>query len=210
MVEERAMSTVKWINTARRNRQEVSTVADSLIIRNFLESTTQDAPTSKPTTVNWRDIHKTIRNLAAQSRPIPNSRPQAAETRSTSAVPNDSQETDSAHNSSGNIVDDVPSEDDELPPINPDSSATKHDPLRWLDDGLPEDLSSSTQLHFLLEEEFDIERYLDILADGPPISTTLGNLDSAQSTHETQAKKSSLKDDAAGLAPDNGPWDAWD
>lgn len=35
MVDERAMSTVKWINGPRRGRQTVGTVSDHLIIRGW-------------------------------------------------------------------------------------------------------------------------------------------------------------------------------
>ncbi|KAJ7893778.1 hypothetical protein B0H13DRAFT_1470584, partial [Mycena leptocephala] len=39
-----------------------------------------------------------------------------------------------------------------------------HDGLDWLNDGLP-DLRSTTTQHFNLEAEFNIQQYLHILAD---------------------------------------------
>jgi hypothetical protein len=56
MVEEHAMSTVKWMNTARQNRQNISTVLDQLIIQNFvqtLDSVNGRPKPPKPVTVNW-------------------------------------------------------------------------------------------------------------------------------------------------------------
>ena len=35
MVDERAMSTITWINSPKRNRQKVSTVSDHLAIRDY-------------------------------------------------------------------------------------------------------------------------------------------------------------------------------
>lgn len=35
MVDERAMSVVTWLNSPRRRRQKVSTIADHLVIRGF-------------------------------------------------------------------------------------------------------------------------------------------------------------------------------
>ena len=39
MVDERAMSVVTWLNSARRRRQKVSTVANHLVIRSFHQLT---------------------------------------------------------------------------------------------------------------------------------------------------------------------------
>jgi len=39
MVDERAMSVVTWLNSPRRRRQKVSTVADHLVIRGFDQQT---------------------------------------------------------------------------------------------------------------------------------------------------------------------------
>jgi len=37
MVDERAMSVVTWLNSPKRNRQAVATVANHLAIRNFMD-----------------------------------------------------------------------------------------------------------------------------------------------------------------------------
>ena len=37
MVDERAMSVVTWINSPKRNRQDVATVSNHLAIRNFMD-----------------------------------------------------------------------------------------------------------------------------------------------------------------------------
>jgi len=58
-------------------------------------------------------------------------------------------------------------EDNESDPPNPDPRSSKHDPLKWLDDGLLTGLLTVAQSHFLLEEIFDVFRYFKILTDSP-------------------------------------------
>lgn len=76
------------------------------------------------------------------------------------------------------------------------------DGLRWLDEELP-NLSTASHYQFDLEQEFDVKRYLDILADeasglrpvlatGPTISTT---------------SKVDKSDNASTVAPDTSAWD---
>ncbi|KAK6987977.1 ribonuclease H-like domain-containing protein [Favolaschia claudopus] len=59
MPDERAMSTVTWMNSKDRNRQDVSTVSNYLAIRGFHRMDMSHVP-RKPVTVNWRDIKATI------------------------------------------------------------------------------------------------------------------------------------------------------
>jgi len=54
-----------------------------------------------------------------------------------------------------------------LDPPNPDPRSSKHDPLKWLDDGLLTGLLTVAQSHFLLEEIFDVFHYFKILTDSP-------------------------------------------
>ena len=196
MVEERAMSTVKWMNTARRNRQDISTVSDQLIVRNFVQTLDNGRPKPpKPTTVNWRDIHKTIHHL---SKPITTSK-----TTSSTSMGKEAEEGSGSESTEDSVASDN-LDDEHLNPSNPDSTSSKHDPLGWLDGGLPSDLSSDTQPHFLLEEIFDIERYLDILADGPlSILTRMADEDIAH------PEKPSRKSNAAALMPDDDAWTTW-
>ncbi len=76
MVDERAMSVATWINSPKRNRQDVATVSNHLAIRsNFmdfqnavrtpfiydsLKLTEYSIPPQRLLTVNWRDMKKTI------------------------------------------------------------------------------------------------------------------------------------------------------
>ena len=53
-----------------------------------------------------------------------------------------------------------------LAPVDPEA-----DPLRWLDDGLP-DLSGFEHHYFDLAAQFDISHYIDILADSVSDGTT--------------------------------------
>lgn len=196
MVEECAMSTVKWMNTARRNRQNISTVSDQLIIRNFqtLDSDNGRPKPPKPVTVNWRDIHKTIHHL---SNPIRDkSRPENSQSKEPEV-----EEVNSSNSESENSV---ASDDENLDPSNPDPTS-KHDPLSWLDEGFPSDLSSDAQPHFLLEEIFDIRRYLEILADCPPSNLT--RMANEELAHVVE--KSSRKSNAAALIPDDDAWTTW-
>jgi len=76
MVDERAMSVATWINSPKRNRQDIATVSNHLAIRsNFmdfqnavrtpfiydsLKLTEYSIPPQRLLTVNWRDMKKTI------------------------------------------------------------------------------------------------------------------------------------------------------
>ncbi|KAJ7768081.1 ribonuclease H-like domain-containing protein, partial [Mycena maculata] len=60
MPEERGMSTATWINSDRRNRQDVGTVSNHMAIRTFSRMDSETEVRRRPLTVNWRDIHATI------------------------------------------------------------------------------------------------------------------------------------------------------
>ncbi|KAF7365997.1 hypothetical protein MVEN_00475600 [Mycena venus] len=60
MPDERAMSTVTWINSKNRNRQDISTVSNHLAIRGHSRMGSQKEGPRKSVTVNWRDIRATI------------------------------------------------------------------------------------------------------------------------------------------------------
>jgi hypothetical protein len=100
----------------------------------------------------------------------------------------------------------VASDDENLDPSNPDSTL-KHDLLSWLDEGLPSDLSSDAQPHFLLKEIFDIHCYLDILADCPPSNLTRMANEEPELAHVVE--KPLRKSNAAALIPDDDAWTTW-
>ncbi|KAJ7330403.1 hypothetical protein DFH08DRAFT_815310 [Mycena albidolilacea] len=60
MPDERSVSTTTWINTALRNRQDVSTVSNHFAIQGFNQMGAEKEVWSKPVTVNWCDIRETI------------------------------------------------------------------------------------------------------------------------------------------------------
>ncbi|KAJ7231083.1 hypothetical protein C8J57DRAFT_1581220 [Mycena rebaudengoi] len=62
MPDERGMSTVTWINSDVRNKQDVSTVSNHLAIRGFSRMGAEKVKSreSRPVTVNWRDMRETI------------------------------------------------------------------------------------------------------------------------------------------------------
>ncbi|KAL0952949.1 hypothetical protein HGRIS_014937 [Hohenbuehelia grisea] len=81
--------------------------------------------------------------------------------------------------------------------------------LKWLDDGLP-DLSHSEHGQFNLEQEFDIKRYLDILADSASPQTTTRNETAGGSTLVGGPKGGKHGGAAAASAmPDDGSWSRW-
>jgi hypothetical protein len=79
------------------------------------------------------------------------------------------------------------------------------DPLKWLDDSLP-DLSGYNRQEFDLALQFDIRRYVDILADS--VSDPRKTLDSRETA--TQMPHTKLKETAANtLAPADEEWGKW-
>ncbi|CAK5269492.1 unnamed protein product [Mycena citricolor] len=58
MPDERAMSTVTWLNSKFRNRQKVGTLSNHLVVRSFHRMGVEKR-SKKPVTINWRDIRAT-------------------------------------------------------------------------------------------------------------------------------------------------------
>ena len=78
------------------------------------------------------------------------------------------------------------------------------DPLKWLDDGLP-DLSGYNNQEFDLAMQFDIRRYVDILADSVSDSRKTSG---GREPEQTPLGK--LRDTAANtLAPAEDEWGKW-
>ena len=91
-----------------------------------------------------------------------------------------------------------------LAPVDPEA-----DPLRWLDDGLP-DLSGFEHHYFDLAAQFDISYYTDILADSVSNGTTAS--DFTQSMQLLGDVKSYGKDkdsEAGDFAPEDDEWGQW-
>jgi hypothetical protein len=140
----------------------------------------QETP-RKPVTVNWRDIRATIQQTTLSVNE--NANPQ---------VVSEDLDSDSEGKSSE---------------INTPSDPVE-DPLKWLDDGLPE-LFGYNHREFDLALQFDIRRYVDILADSvsDPRKTSDGRLgrETAEMTH------TKLKETAADtLAPADEEWGRWE
>lgn len=81
------------------------------------------------------------------------------------------------------------------------------DGLNWLDEGHP-DLRSSTSTHFDLAAEFDIERYLHILADRVDATE---RSDGPTSTREVARKMDEMSSKAAAdsVVPKEDEWGSW-
>ena len=78
------------------------------------------------------------------------------------------------------------------------------DPLKWLDDGLP-DLSGYNNREFDLAMQFDIRRYVDVLADSVSDSRR-----TSENRVPEQAPHNKLRDTAANaLAPEEEEWGKW-
>jgi hypothetical protein len=89
----------------------------------------------------------------------------------------------------------------ELPaPVDPEA-----DPLKWLDDGLP-DLSGFEHRYFDLAAEFDISRYTQILADSVSDGTTAptGNVQQSSSSGNNYGNKG-----AGDFVPGDDEWGKW-
>ncbi|KAJ3558474.1 hypothetical protein NP233_g11501 [Leucocoprinus birnbaumii] len=67
MVDERAMSTVKWINSSRKGQQEVGTVANNLVMKDWMLFEDSEPTVRRFTTVKWRDIRATIEKRPKES-----------------------------------------------------------------------------------------------------------------------------------------------
>jgi hypothetical protein len=86
----------------------------------------------------------------------------------------------------GDQSDDDSCDESEIPaPVDPEA-----DPLKWLDDGLP-DLSGFEHRYFDLAAEFDISRYIQILADSVSDGTTApsGNMQRSSSSGNSFGNK---------------------
>ncbi|KAJ7847942.1 hypothetical protein B0H14DRAFT_3867335 [Mycena olivaceomarginata] len=154
MPDERSVSTTTWINTALRNRQDVSTVSNHLAIRGFNRMGAEKEVRSKPVTVNWHDIRETIHGR-------PNSGRKYAE-------------------------------DSEGTPLTP------HDPAN--------DVCSTSR--FDLAAEFDIEKYLHVLAD----SITAAKETPVDARHHGPTNGNggtSSKAAADSVAPKADEWGSW-
>jgi hypothetical protein len=79
--------------------------------------------------------------------------------------------------------------------------------LDWLNDGLP-DLRSTTTQHFNLEAEFDIQQYLHILADSIE-GTTEGSGVNYEKELRNETGRVSLKAAADSVAPEADEWSSW-
>jgi len=78
------------------------------------------------------------------------------------------------------------------------------DPLKWLDDGLP-DLSGFENRYFDLAAQFDIARYVQILADGVSDSEP----EKATDTHPKPQGSSQKNVQASILVPKDSEWTTW-
>jgi hypothetical protein len=91
-------------------------------------------------------------------------------------------------------------DENELPtPVDPEA-----DPLKWLDDSLP-DLSGFEHRYFDLVAEFDISRYIQILADSVSDGTTApsGNMQQPLSSGNYGNKE------AGDFVPADEEWGQW-
>ena len=80
------------------------------------------------------------------------------------------------------------------------------DPLKWLDDGLP-DLSGYNHREFDLALQFDFQHYVDILAD------SVSNLQKKEDSREMHMPNTNLKSKetaANTLAPADEEWGRWE
>ena len=78
------------------------------------------------------------------------------------------------------------------------------DPLKWLDDGLP-DLSGFANWHFDLAMQFDIAHYVQILAD----SVSDSELERRTDAHCKPQDRSLKNVQASALAPEDSKWATW-
>lgn len=103
-----------------------------------------------------------------------------------------------------------PGEDDDIAeddkPSGTNTVDPENDPMAWLDDGLP-DLSGSQHAYFDLQTQFDISRYIGVLAD----SVSDGSKTTSTNPGQDHTAKTSLDSvDAGILAPEEGEWTTWD
>ena len=132
----------------------------------------------KPMTVNWRDIRATIQQTSNSVK------------KNANLASEDSDSDSEGKRSEMNTPDD---------PV--------EDPLKWLDEGLP-DLFGYNRNEFDLALQFDIQRYVDILADS--VSDPQKTSDSL-SRLGRETSHSKLKGTAANtLAPADEEWGKWD
>ncbi len=91
--------------------------------------------------------------------------------------------------------------DDSVSPS--DMNVSDPDGLRWLDEELP-NLSTASHYQFDLEQEFDVKRYLDILADE---ANGLRPVPATGPTSISTTSKVDKSDNASTVAPDTSAWD---
>lgn len=123
-------------------------------------------------TVNWRDIRKTIQQ-----------EPKTLSAKPVSDTSNEDSDSEDKNSKLSSPADPV------------------EDPLKWLDEGLP-DLSGFDNRDFDLALQFDIRRYVDILAD---------SVSESQERTESQQKSASGSRDVAAnvLVPAAEEWATW-
>lgn len=129
-------------------------------------------------TVNWRDIRATIQ-----------------------------QTTLSVKKSADPASEDLDSESEEKSSVVNTPSDPVEDPLKWLDDGLP-DLFGYNHQEFDLALQFDIRRYVDILADS--VSDPRNTSENRFGKVTVQMSHTKLKETVANtLAPADEEWGRW-
>ena len=192
MVDERAMSVVTWLNAPRRKRQVVSTVSNHLAIRNFNRMDTSVSRVHAyldPISLSYIPSNQ-------QDKP---KKPVTINWRDIKADIKHSPMSAKKPREDGDIA-----EDDKSSGTNPVDP--ENDPMAWLDDGLP-DLSGSQHAYFDLQAQFDISRYIGVLADSVSDSS---KATSANPGQDHMAKTSLDGVDAGILAPEEGEWTTWD
>ncbi|KAJ7513225.1 ribonuclease H-like domain-containing protein [Mycena galericulata] len=175
MPDERGMSTITWVNSDVRNKQDVPTVSNHMAIRSFSRMDSQSEVRRKPLTVNWRDIQATIHGKP-------------------SVATNGAPRTERV-------------ESDQDSATSPLQHPDPVDGLSWLDDGLP-DLRTSSNTQFDLAAEFDIKKYLHILAD----SILMPEEADGETRKEPARQPTGLgaKAAAESAAPKDDDWGSWE
>jgi hypothetical protein len=80
------------------------------------------------------------------------------------------------------------------------------DPLKWMDSGLPE-ISGFENRFFDLATQFEISRYIDVLADS--VSDKQKTTDN-EDTHRRSYKNAQKNVKAVSFVPDASEWEMWD
>ncbi|KAK1223490.1 hypothetical protein PQX77_013648 [Marasmius sp. AFHP31] len=156
MTEERAVSIVTWINSARRNKQSVATVSQQLRVRQWYRMD-EASKTKDRLSVKWRDLPATVH------RPL-RSRPAQKPSTATGSFEDTTPTAASTAAASTNQASLEEGEDD-------DEDEDVEDALRWLDEPQEEDIWAWPYADdsFTAGEMVDITHpdLLDILSDAP-------------------------------------------